>query len=82
VNRKMLRKLRGHRVRLRPIATRVDDRGRTLPPIDDVWWVLQSEGDAGLVVSNWRTGTRRSYQQITSETMRPTQRVGSAGFSC
>ena len=54
MNRKMLGKLRDHRVRIRPVARRFDETGEELEQIDDTWGVGQASPQ-GVVLYNFRT---------------------------
>lgn len=45
----------GYRVQLVPMACRLDDTSRELPPMDDDW-VIQEVSTAGVRISNTRTG--------------------------
>jgi len=55
MNRKELAKLKGKRVRLRPIARRSEASGKELEHIDDVWLIEDVSPD-GVRLSNGRTG--------------------------
>jgi len=55
MNRKKLEKSQYTRMRLRPIAERLDTLGRKLPPKDDIW-IVRSVSDDGLGLGNIRIG--------------------------
>ena len=55
MNRKMLAKSQYTRMRLRPIAERIDTLGRKLAPMDDTW-IVRSVSDHGLGLANIRIG--------------------------
>jgi len=55
MNLDRIKKAVGHRVNLVPVACRLDEYGRELPRIDDVW-IVDEVTDAGVRISNPRTG--------------------------
>lgn len=55
MNLDRIKKSVGHRVNLVPAACRLDEYGRELPPIDDVW-TIEDVTDAGVRIANPRTG--------------------------
>ncbi|GEM_PF-4181803 len=55
MNWEQLRRCVGFRIQLEPIACRLDEYGRELPPENDDW-VVQDVSNAGVRVSNERTG--------------------------
>lgn len=54
MNLEQLKKNKGWRVQLIPIASRLDENGRELPPIDDDW-IIQEVSNAGFQIFNART---------------------------
>lgn len=55
MNWEQIKKNVGFRVQLVPIACRLDENGRELPPMDDDW-TIDEVSTAGVRVSNIRTG--------------------------
>jgi hypothetical protein len=55
MNLEQLKKNVGQRVRIRPMARRFDENGRELEQLDDEW-VVSAVTDAGVTLSNERTG--------------------------
>jgi hypothetical protein len=54
MNKGKLSEMRYKRVRVRPIARRIDPSGIELPPIDDAWMLTQTTRDE-LTLQNLRT---------------------------
>ena len=54
MNWEQLKKSAGFRVQLEPVACRLDEFGRELPPEDDDW-IVQDVSSAGVRISNVRT---------------------------
>ena len=57
MNKEQLKKSVGDRVRIVPVAIRLDSDGFELPQEDDVW-IIDRATDEGLEISNIRTGHR------------------------
>jgi hypothetical protein len=71
----------GYRIRLRPIASRLNDFGLELPEIDDDW-IVQSAGDDGIVIANVRTQHQFTlgYDHVHHFTSDTTRRQGELKF--
>jgi GTPase SAR1 family protein len=54
MNREKVAKMQGKKVRVRPIARRIEGTGRELPLIDD-WWHIESSSREKLKLVNPRT---------------------------
>lgn len=72
MNRDQLKKNVGQRIQLVPVAIELDEYGRELPGIDDVW-ILESVMDDGPYVTNPRTGhfTTLGYDHVHHFTSNP-----------
>lgn len=55
MNWEQMKKNKGARVQVQPTACRMDKHGNALPAIDDEW-LIQDVSDAGVQISNPRTG--------------------------
>jgi len=55
MNREQMKKNVGYRVQLVPIACRLEEGGRELPPLNDDW-IINEVSNAGVRISNTRTG--------------------------
>jgi len=55
MNLDQLKKNTGFHVQLEPVAIRLDDSGRELPPMNDDW-LIEEVADTGIRISNIRTG--------------------------
>lgn len=55
MNWEQLKKCTGFRIQLEPVACRLDEFGRELPPENDDW-IVQDVSSAGVRISNVRTG--------------------------
>jgi hypothetical protein len=55
MNWEQMKKNVGCRVQLVPMACRLDQNGRELPPIDDDW-IIDEASSSGVRISNIRTG--------------------------
>src|SRR5271167_4705583 len=54
MNREMVAKMQYKRIKIRPIARRIEPSGQELPPIDD-WWRITEASREKLTVVNPRT---------------------------
>jgi hypothetical protein len=81
LNREQLKKTVGMRMQIQPIAHRLDDAEKLLPPIDDDW-VIESVTEEGVRISNPRNGlsTLLGLDHIYSFTSNPGRMEGGSKF--
>jgi hypothetical protein len=81
LNFEQLKKTKGMRMQLVPLAHRLDDAGKVLPQIDDDW-LVESVSQEGIAISNSRTGlsVMLGLDHIHSYASNPNRKEGGSKF--
>jgi hypothetical protein len=81
LNFEQLKKTKGMRMQLVPLAHRLDDAGKLLPQIDDDW-LVESVSEEGIAISNPRTGlsVMLGLDHIHSYASNPNRKEGGSKF--